>query len=267
MFDTYNHITSADAKKEYFLDTKDLAQLPYESEYNGFGRGPPTKWYKMDLLELKATNKHGAAGLAKKRDQRRRRQEKQHQKELKAAEAQQALLNPMQQASTSTSTTPVANQAPNDENAPPSQNTQATQPDTVKKTSAKELAALRKDIVKAFKPLITWDYMRTKRSPNGCNVTAHISRVPPADYATLIGRPTDTELKTVVKRGAWYSTDVPFSTVMDSNDGIIGKGGRYGCNSELGLDPSCSLTVKFKPSDNTLSVTGYVRHVDTFEEE
>ena len=272
MFDCYDHCTSGEAKTLYFLDTKDLANLPYESESLGFGCGRPTKWYKLDILEQVAVAKHGAAGLAKKRDQRKKRQENQRQKELAARQAREALLKSPPQAVAA---------AVNNENVtpnPPTASTTTTTATTAKPvvtptaktvtattTSAKDLKKLRQDIVKAYKPLITWDYLNTKRAPNGCSVTAHIPRVSAADYAALIGRPTDTSLQSVVKKGAYYSVeDLEFSSVMGNDHGIPGKGGRYGCNRQLGLDPSFPLTVKFKPSDGSLSVTGFVRHVDTF---
>lgn len=254
-FDCYEHLPSTEAKKEYFLDTKDLAHLPYESEYGGFGCGRATKWFKMDLLERVAEAKHGAAGLAKKRAQRKKRQEKQRQKELAAAHKASILItteqsnppNPCTPSPTTTKTTATATTS------------------AVKTTTAADLKQLRKDIIQAFKPVITWDYLNSKRAPNGCSVTVRVPRVSMADYAALIGRPTDTSLETVVKKGAYFSvTDLDCCTILGSNAGIRGKGGRYGCNQQLGLDTSIPLTVKYKPSDGSVSVTGWVSHYDTF---
>ena len=262
-FDCYEHLPSTEAKKEYFLDTKDLANLPYESEPGGFGCGRATKWFKMDLLERVAEAKHGAAGLAKKRAQRKKRQDNQRKKELAAQQAAATILLP--------NNTNAENTAPNPCTPSPTA-TKATAVQavassisTIKTTTASELKQLRKDIVQAFQPLITWDYLNTKRAPNGCRVTARVPRISMADYAALIGRPTDTSLQTVVKKGAYYSvSDLECAVVLGNNNGIPGKGGRHGCNRQLGLDPSIPLTVKFKPSDSSLSVTGFISHRDAF---
>jgi hypothetical protein len=233
-------------KKEYFLTTNDLLGIPYKSESMGFGTGRPTKWYKCSTLEAAALRKHGTEGLAKKRAQRAKREEKQHQKALAAAKAEEELKQKDHR-----------NIA--DENSAPNPTTAK-----VVSVSGKTLQAIRKDIRKAFKPLVTWDYLSTKNSPNGCRAVAQVPRVQQAEYAALIGRPTDVNLSSLVKAGAWYSLQVPYSTVMDSNEATMGTGGRYSCNKELGIDPESDLTVKFKPSDNTLSVTAYVQHEATF---
>ena len=243
--DVYASLPAAEAKKEYFLITNDLLGVPYKWDTVGFGMGRPTKWFQYSALEAVALKKHGAEGLQKKRAQRAKRQEAQHQKALAAAKAEEELKKKDQQT--------VA-----DENATPNPTTAA------KVVSSKALQTVRTDIRKAFKNLITWDYLRTRNSPNGCNAVAQVPRVQQAEYAALIGRPTDVNLSTLVKSGAWYSIQLPCSTVMDLEDAILGTGGRHGCNKELGIDPDSDLTVKFKPSDNSLSVTARVQHLAIF---
>jgi len=251
--DIYSACTAAEAKKIYFLTTQDLQCLPYQSESMGFGTGRPTKWYQCNDLEVAAQAKHGAAGLAKKRAARQKREENQRQKEQAALKAQQMLKQQQQQ--------PVGANNNNNENIAPNSTVKG---DDV--ATAKALQQLPKDLTKAFRPLVTYDYMRRKNGkPWGCDAVAQVPRVSPQDFAALIGRPTDTQLKTVVKTGAWYSVHVPYKTVFGSDEPLMGRGGRYGCNSELGLDPSNDLIVKFKPSDNTLSVTAQICHVDTME--
>ena len=88
--DHYAHCTAAEAKKEYFLTTKDLVGVPYESDSLGFGMGRPVKWYSFDNLEAVAIAKHGAAGLAKKRAAREKRQQTQKLKETAAQQAKEA---------------------------------------------------------------------------------------------------------------------------------------------------------------------------------
>jgi hypothetical protein len=85
-----------------------------------------------------------------------------------------------------------------------------------------------------------------------------------AEYAMLIGKSNDPKLTTMVKKGAYYSTKTSFHTLMGANAStIVGKGGRSSSNTQLGIDPASDLTVKFKPSDNSLSVTANVQRVDT----
>jgi hypothetical protein len=38
----------------------------------------------------------------------------------------------------------------------------------------KELAAMKKEVVRALKPFLTWNYLHQKNSPNGAWVTARI---------------------------------------------------------------------------------------------
>ena len=52
-------ISSAEAKKHFFLTPTDLRSIPYESESFGFGCGPPTKWYNYQDVRVVAIAKHG----------------------------------------------------------------------------------------------------------------------------------------------------------------------------------------------------------------
>lgn len=262
MFDVYDCLTAAEAKKEYFLGTDDLQSVRFHTDPNhGFGCGRPVKWYTIETIQAAALRKHGEAGLAKKRAARAKRDENKRKKEEAAAAAEQALAKRQK---TATTTTTAATEVANDENAAPNNNNQASAPPPTV-VSPKALDSIRKDIRKAFKPVVTWDYLRGKRAPHGCNATTQVPRVQQAEFAALIGRSNDPTLTTLVKRGAWYSIDVAFDVVMDGDQGIYGKGGRHSCNTELGIDPAANLTVKFKPSDSTLSITGHVQHIETFQ--
>ena len=76
----------------------------------------------------------------------------------------------------------------------------------------------------------------------------------------------DPELRTLVKAGAWYSLSVPLETAFGRGcDPLRGSGGRYGCNSDLGVDPAHGLTLKYQPKSKTLGVHVYVSHVDSHE--
>jgi hypothetical protein len=72
----------------------------------------------------------------------------------------------------------------------------------------KELAAMKKEVVRALKPFLTWNYLHQKNSPNGAWVTARIERVEQTMYCGLIGKPHDPQLCTLVKKGAWYQVPV-----------------------------------------------------------
>ena len=79
--------STAEAKKEFFLTTDDLRDLPKQSIYCGFGTGPPMKVYNENDLEEAALSKHGRAGLAKKRAAREKRESNKRKREEEAAAA------------------------------------------------------------------------------------------------------------------------------------------------------------------------------------
>lgn len=81
-------LSTAEAKKEYFLTTSDLHDLPYETLYAGFGTGRATNVYSEEDLERKAIDKHGQAGYAKKVAARRKRAENKRKREEDAARAE-----------------------------------------------------------------------------------------------------------------------------------------------------------------------------------
>ena len=85
--------------------------------------------------------------------------------------------------------------------------------------------------------------MRTKNAPNGTTVTARLHRIEQVEYCALIGRAFDPQLKTLVKKGAWYSADVDFNTVFGNDI----DSGRYKCNKHLGVDPTMTVCVKYCP--------------------
>jgi hypothetical protein len=256
--------SATDAKKESLLEPKkDLPRVPFKSEYHsGFGNGRTTEWFKCaDLANVAVCKQHDSEELTPKRRNCGKRAKNKHRNAMTAAMAHAALDHQQQ---------------PHDNLAP---------------MSAEIIANIRKDIVKAFTPLITWGYMHAHKrpkdakvlahilctgsteyavlighSPLHCKVTVRIPRIGMAEYAVLIGKVNDPKLTTMVKKGAYFSTKTSFQTLMGTNNAsaIVGKGGRYGRNAQLGIDPASNLTVKFKPNDNSISATAYVQHVDTF---
>lgn len=79
--------STAEAKKEFFLTSDDLHDLPKQSIYCGFGTGAPMKVYDENDLEEAAVSKHGREGLAKKRAAREKRESNKRKREEEAAAA------------------------------------------------------------------------------------------------------------------------------------------------------------------------------------
>ncbi len=111
--------------------------------------------------------------------------------------------------------------------------------------------------------MCSWDTLHDKRCPNGASLTARLERVSAAEFAALIGRPGDTALRSVAKTGAWHTLNLQLDKLLPANPFIRGSGGPYNSNSQLGVDPS-SVTLKYAPSTDTLSLTAYVAHADSF---
>lgn len=78
-------LSSAEAKKEYFLTADDLRAVPRETLSFGFGTGRPMNVFDDADLEAAAIAKHGIAGLAKKRAARQKREENKRKRDESAA--------------------------------------------------------------------------------------------------------------------------------------------------------------------------------------
>lgn len=85
-------LSSAEAKKEYFLAADDLHALPKQSLYGGFGTGRAMNLFDESDLEAAAIAKHGEAGLAKKRAAREKREGNKRKRAEAAEEAEEAEL-------------------------------------------------------------------------------------------------------------------------------------------------------------------------------
>ena len=254
-------LSAAEAKKQYFLTPADLACLPHES-FGGFGCGN-SKIYSEHSLEGAALRKHGVAGLAAKREKREKREENKRKREAEAEQAAEELL---------TSSSSSKKKARSDDDVIDLTGDAATSPVAAAATAAApavdaaKLKSLRKEMRRALKSVMTWDYMRSKRAPNGAVGTVRLERIEQVEYCALIGRSADPELRTLVKNGAWYSLEVPFETAFGAGAAALrGSGGPYGSNSDLGVDPAHGLTLKYQPKSKTLGVHVYVSHVESHE--
>lgn len=85
-------LSSAEAKKEYFLTTSDLHELPHNTFYGGFGTGRATNTYNESDLERKAIEKHGHDGYAKKVAARQKREANKRKREEDAVRAEEEML-------------------------------------------------------------------------------------------------------------------------------------------------------------------------------
>jgi len=220
------------AKQQFFLKPADLAPLDRESVGGGVGCGRPSWFYKHADLEQAALRKHGHVGLEKKRAARRKRENKKRKEYEAAAVAAEALLSNKKAKTTG--------------------------------ASKKVLDSMRTEVTRSLKPLLTWNYLRSKNSRNGCVGVARIERVDQQMYSSLVGRGEDPELKSLVKKGAWYSCSVSAKEFFGDGQVPRGKGGKFGCNADLSIDDE--MILKYCPATSTMSVTVDVKHIDCCNE-
>lgn len=92
--------------------------------------------------------------------------------------------------------------------------------------------------------------------PNGGCVTARIERVEQRFFAALIGRGADPLLRSLPKKGSWFSVSMDADVLFEGCGPVRGRGGPHGCNSQLGLcEDEAAIGVKYSPSTQTLSVS------------
>jgi hypothetical protein len=217
----------------FFLDAQALANLQCKKVGGGIGCGSARKFYLERECERAAKEKHTSVGLASKREAREKREANKRKRETEAAEADQH--RSQQQADPGTVTAPA------------------------NPWSGAELTRLRKQVASMFSSKMTWDYVRPCESKSG---TIRLDGIQQAAYAALIGRPDDPGLRTLVKKGAWYTSSMSV-TEFFAGLRLRGKGGRYGTNEQLGIDPLDNLVVKYSPSNETLSIKARISHVAT----
>jgi len=165
----------------------------------------------------------GQAGLDKKRAARAKREANKRKKEADAADAQRAFDNAKRSRIGGVTGSGGITDA------------------ECSAVNRKELAAMKKEVVRALKPFLTWNYLHQKNSPNGAWVTARIERVEQTMYCGLIGKPHDPQLRTLVKKGAWYQAKMSVNEFFEGEENRTrGKGGKYGSNTEV-VKQQCRL--------------------------
>eukprot|EP01094_Clydonella_sp_ATCC50884_P002320 TRINITY_DN11773_c0_g1_i1.p1 TRINITY_DN11773_c0_g1~~TRINITY_DN11773_c0_g1_i1.p1 ORF type:complete len:246 (-),score=80.66 TRINITY_DN11773_c0_g1_i1:405-1142(-) len=220
---------TAQAKKRFFLGTDDLLELHAAKGRGGFGCRPRT-YYRENDLKAAAILKHTEEGYKKKKAAREKREAKKRAREEEAEEASKRLK---------VSDDGATNAA--EENVAP------VDPAVLKACVANRKLLLR----------------QARKTIGSLKFVGHCKKwrieVPnytPELFAAMVLRPSDPELKTIVKRGAFHSIDVPAAEFFGLSSGqeINGTGGRYGSGSQVRMDDV--VTARFKPSDGSLSVGG-----------
>lgn len=232
-----NYLLTADAKREYFLLTLDLAKceiyrpggyLRKDSKlYELTGGAGRSQYFERDELEAKAIAKHGAQGWAKKKAARAARANKKRKF------------------------------GPGD----------AKSDDPKKARADPKVLGLRKAVIAELTPMLTWEYLQKNKTPNGTLVSVRVGKVDQATFATMIEREDDTELAGLARKGAWFSDSVSPATFFGKQLDIRGVGGKMNGNADLGLDTTVPITVKYLPPAKMLSVMCYISPVDTHQDQ
>lgn len=208
-------IGSIEAIKHFFLTPKDLLSTPYKSAYFGFGCGPPTKWYRYQDVRNVAIEKHGLETLRKKWNARKKRQVNQEKKMAKAKQAEEELAK-------TKPSTPVVD--------------------------SKEIQKLRKSLLKMAKKKL---HFEMSGAPGKWRV--EVPMVQQSTFATLIGKPNDPELHSLVKGGVYYSEDVIAADLFGSETDLSKFFSREGVGQRIGDH----VVMKYKPSTSEMSISGY----------
>jgi|TARA_B110000208_G_C11681856_1_gene399086 hypothetical protein len=228
-------LSSAEAKKFYFLVPADLRLLPHRSvAMFGCGNG---KKYEPRTLVQRAIRKHGVLGLVKKIRAREKRVAKQ---QVRAAAAAAATIALAQKQATIDLT--------GDDDA-------AATVDALvlERLSPSELKRLRSSCKRAVSTqLLTWNFLSSKRSPNGTTGTTQIDRVSQLEFCSLVGLADDPDLTTLVKKGAWFSK----TTTCEMAFGEATLTSRQGLGVYRG-----EVHLKYSPAREMLSITVYVEVV------
>jgi hypothetical protein len=213
-------ISSTEAKKDYFLTPDDIRSLPYQSWGGGIGCGAPRKLYKHQDLIAVAMRKYGRNGLRLKLEGRYKREAKKRERE-EQAEAALEQARKKHKAST-----------------------------TTQEGDTKEIKQLRASLLRQAKK-----HMGFEMSGSPKNWRFEVPGTTAGTFCALMGRPTDTTLSTFVKKGAYYSVqhhDTGEFFGCDESK-LFKNFSREGVSQKIGE----AVIVRFKPSSNELSVSGW----------
>jgi len=183
-----------------------------------------------DLLN-KSLNKHGRDAVLKKLQARHNREEK---KRMRKEEAEQA----WKRLKTITTTTAGAGGA-------------AATSATMKANAGEEIKKLREGLLKIAKMNLDFE---VSGSPKKWRVD--VPGTTNATFAALMGRPTDVNLDSFVKNGAYYTESYEASKLFGTCEAQLTKDfKREGVVQKIGS----SVTVSYKPSTMELSIKGHAK--------
>jgi hypothetical protein len=240
--DPHDMVSSKEAKKEYFLTASDLATLFYEPVGGGVGIGSATKYYIHRHLVNRSLRKHGMAGVVKKLEARNKREEKKRMKEEQAEQARNRLM-----AAASTSTTEMTHIG------------RVTTTNIRIPRDSQEIKNLRGGLLNMVKEnmgfrttgVIILPYYYGGAPKNWRIEMPGISK---ATFAALIFRPTDVDLESFVKNGAYYTEKYEASNFFGVHETKLTKYFNRECvTQKIGS----TVTVRYKPSTMELSISGY----------
>jgi len=239
--DPYDMVSSAAAKREYFLTASDLATLLYEPVGGGVGIGSATKYYMHRHLLQTSLRKHGADGVVKKLEAKHKREEKKRMNEEQAEQARQRLM-----AAASTSTTEMTHIG------------RVTTTTIRIPRDSQEIKNLRGGLLNMVKEnmgfkttgWIILPYYCGRAPKNWRIETPGISK---ATFAALMFRPTDVDLESFVKNGAYYTEQYEASILFRASETRLTK---YFDREKVTQKIGSSVTVRYKPSTMELSISG-----------
>mmetsp|Transcript_12121 Transcript_12121/g.19988 ORF Transcript_12121/g.19988 Transcript_12121/m.19988 type:complete len:282 (+) Transcript_12121:78-923(+) len=237
-------VATKEAKKDYFLTTDDLRYLDCTHiGYMGFGCGPPMKCYKHEDLVEKSISKHGRAGVVKKLEARRKREMNKRLREEKAEQARKKMKT-------------ISNNTADDETA----DVAGGGDNPVKKAvgDTQEIKKLRAGLLRMAKKKMGFEM---SGAPSRWRI--EVPGTSKETFAALMGRPTDVNLDSFVKTGAYhtverYEVKTLFGTKNESQ--LTKDFKREGVTQKIGS----SATVRYKPSAMELSVSGYAEMHSSF---
>jgi hypothetical protein len=237
-------VGSGEAKTAYFLTADDLRQLSCHAFGGGIGCGAPRHFYREAELRAAAVRKHGEAGFLKKLEARAQRESKKRQREDDAESALAALERAVQPPPPNAL---LDGRAANNAPVIAARNSDDAAPRPAAAAPA-ETAALRKSLLKLAKQALGF---RDSGAPKPWRV--EVPGVQPGAFAALAGRPADVALRTFVKAGAYLSHEVEAKELFRcAQADLLRVFKREG----VGIEIDSSVTLKYKPSDMTLTLHG-----------
>jgi histone H3/H4 len=213
----YGEISSGDAKKFFFLTPEDLGSIPFRR--GGWGSGQ-LKLYNTQEIRGMAVRKFGQDGLERRIREQASKYAKKKVKEAAAAATAKILA-----------ATPAAERAA------------AITPDI-----SASLKSVQKSIIQQIK-------QQLGNKENGGPFRVEVPGITKAAFAAILKRPTDIELASVSKNGAFHTLNTTLETLLtpmirSASEIRKSKFGTYFCAQS-------ECVVKYKQAALLLRISGY----------